>query len=115
MTFLTFLVLFSSLSFLFFGISCLLTEQMRNEFIRYGLSKHLKVIGTLQIIGALGLGLGYLYLPYLSVVAAVGLSILMLFGFGVRLKIKDSFVQSAPSILYAIINGYIAIALLLRF
>jgi len=115
MTFLTFLVLFSSLSFLFFGISCLFTEQMRNEFIRYGLSKHLKLVGILQILGALGLGLGYLFLPYLSVVAAVGLSILMLFGFGVRLKIKDSVIQSSPSIIYAIINAYIAIALILSF
>lgn len=88
---------------------------MRNEFIRYGLSKHLKLVGILQILGALGLGLGYLFLPYLSVVAAVGLSILMLFGFGVRLKIKDSVIQSSPSIIYAIINAYIAIALILSF
>ncbi len=113
MTFLTFLVLFSTLSFLFFGISCFFTEQMRTEFIRYGLSDHLKLTGALQILGALGLGLGYIYLPYLGIVSAAGLSLLMLFGFGVRLRIKDSFIQSAPSIIYALLNAYIAIAILL--
>jgi len=115
MTLLTFLVIFSTLSFLFFGISCFFAAEMRTEFIRYGLSKHLKLIGALQILGAIGLGLGYLCLPYLSIIAAVGLSILMLFGFGVRLRIKDSFFQSSPSIIYALINAYIAVALILRF
>tara|TARA_R100000935_G_C2826307_1_gene162496 strand:+ start:1344 stop:1691 length:348 start_codon:yes stop_codon:yes gene_type:complete len=113
MTLLTFLVIFSSLSFLFFGISCFFAEEMRSEFIRYGLSQHLKLIGALQILGAIGLGLGYLFFPYISLVAAVGLSILMLLGFGVRLRIKDSFIKSAPSIIYAIINAYIATAIVL--
>jgi hypothetical protein len=113
MTLLTFLVIFSTISFLFFGISCFFAAEMRTEFIRYGLGDHLKLIGALQILGAIGLGLGYLFLPYLSIAAAVGLSILMLLGFGVRLKIRDSFIQSAPSIIYSVINAYIAIALLL--
>ncbi|MBT8296163.1 MAG: DoxX family protein [Gramella sp.] len=111
MTFLTFLIIFSTLSFLFFGISCFFTEHMRNEFIRYGLSHRLKLIGTLQILGAIGLGIGYLYLPWLSIIAAIGLSILMILGFGVRLKIKDTLIQSAPSLIYAVINTYISISL----
>jgi len=113
MTLLTFLVIISTLSFLFFGISCFFIEQMRKEFIRYGLSEYVKLTGAFQILGALGLGFGYLYMPYLSVVSAASLSLLMLFGFGVRLRIKDSFIQSAPSIIYAIMNTYIAIAILL--
>ncbi len=115
MTLLTFLVIFSTLSFLFFGISCFVTAHMRNEFIRYGLKDHQYLIGVLQILGAFGLGFGYIFLPLLSVISSVGLSILMLLGFGVRLKVKDSFVQSAPSFIYAIINAYISIALLLSF
>ncbi|TRO66485.1 DoxX family protein [Christiangramia sabulilitoris] len=111
MTFLTFLVIFSSGSFLFFGVSCFFTEHMRNEFIRYGLGKQLKLVGSLQIAGAIGLGLGYLYLLELSILAASGLMVLMILGFGVRLKIRDTFLQSSPSILYALINAYIALSL----
>lgn len=63
-------------------------------------------------MGAAGLILGYFYLPVLSIIAAAGLSLLMILGFIVRLKIKDNVVQSAPSIFYAVINAYITIMLL---
>ena len=86
---------------------------MRNEFIRYGLEKRLKLVGALQIIGGIGLAIGYLFLPALGIASAIGLSLLMLLGFGVRLKIKDTFIQSAPSIVYAIVNAYISIALII--
>ncbi len=109
---LTCLVVFSSVSFLLFGISCFLTPFMRTEFVRYGLGQWRPVIGVLQILGAVGLILGYCYLPILGIFAAMGLSILMILGFGIRLKIKDSALKSAPSLLYALINVYIAIILL---
>lgn len=111
MTFLTYLVIFSTISFLFFGVSCFFTEHMRNEFIRYGLSKQLYLVGSLQIAGALGLGFGYKFFPLIAIFSAIGLSVLMLLGFGVRLKIRDSFIQSSPSIIYAVINTYISISL----
>ena len=108
---LSFLVLFSTVSFLFFGISCFFDEHIRNEFIRYGLSKHLKLVGSLQIAGAVGLGIGYFFFPILCVFSALGLAMLMVLGFAVRLKIKDSFLQSSPSFIYAVLNTYIAIAI----
>ena len=114
MTLTIILVLISTISFLFFGISCFVTAEMKTEFIRYGLSDKLKLVGTLQVIGALALGLGYLYLPILAIIGAIGLSILMLFGFGVRLKIKDNFIQSAPSIIFAFLNAYIAIVMIMN-
>ena len=85
---------------------------MSREFQRYGLGKWRPVIGILQLMGAAGLILGYFYIPVLSIIAAAGLSLLMILGFIVRLKIKDNVVQSAPSIFYAVINAYIAIMLL---
>ena len=115
MTLLTFLVIFSTLSFLFFGVSCFFTEHMKNEFIRYGLGNRLRLIGTLQLLGATGLGIGYLFLPWLSIVASMGLAILMILGFGVRLKIRDTILQSVPSLVYAVINTYIAISLYLSY
>lgn len=110
-----YLVLFSALSFLFFGISCFFTEHMRNEFIRYGLSNKLKLIGTLQIAGATGLIVGYYTYSNLALISAIALSILMLLGFGVRLKIKDPFLKSLPSIFYAILNIIIAVLIYQNF
>lgn len=112
MMILTSLVVFSSLSFLFFGINCFLAPHMKTEFVRYGLGEWQSLVGALQLAGAAGLVLGYFYLPVLSVIAAGGLSILMILGFGVRLKIKDTVLQSAPSFFFAVINAYIAIMLL---
>ncbi len=112
MMILTSLVIFSSLSFLFFGINCFLASNMKTEFIRYGLGEWRLLVGVLQLVGAAGLLLGYFYLPVLSVIAAGGLSLLMILGFGVRLKLKDTVLQSAPSFFFAVINAYIAIMLL---
>ncbi|WP_295180415.1 DoxX family protein [uncultured Christiangramia sp.] len=111
MSTLTFLVYFSSISFLFFGISCFTTKHMKSEFVRYGLTSYLKLVGTLQILGAIGLLAGYYYEQILVISSAIGLAVLMIFGYGVRRKIKDNFIQSAPSFIYAIFNIYLAYTL----
>lgn len=85
---------------------------MKSEFKRYRLNKQRTIVGVLQLIGAAGLLLGYYYNSNLELISALGLSILMVLGFGVRLKIKDSFLQSLPSLIYAAINGYIFYGLL---
>ena len=79
------------------------------EFKRYGLSNfQRKLTGYFQILGAIGLLLSFISL-LLGLIAAIGLSVLMLFGFLVRLKIKDSFLQSAPSFAFMLLNGYLAL------
>ncbi|MGB5436881.1 MAG: DoxX family protein [Maribacter sp.] len=108
----TFLTFFSGFSFLFFGAASLFTSQMKSEFKRYGLESSRTLVGGIQLLGALGLLLGYLYSPLLQIVAASGLSILMVLGFLVRLRIRDSFIQSAPSLIYAVLNAILFIMLL---
>jgi hypothetical protein len=107
MNFTAYLSLFSALSFLFFGIACFVNPQMKTEFKRYKLGVYRNLVGFLQILGSLGLVIGVFHSPVLVSFAAAGLCILMLLGFCVRLKIKDTVLQSAPSLIYAIINGYI--------
>ncbi len=80
---------------------------MKTEFKRYKLASYRNLVGFLQILGSLGLVIGVFYSPVLVSFAAAGLCILMLLGFSVRLRIKDSILQSAPSLIYAFINGYI--------
>ncbi len=98
----------SILAFLFYGFNCLYSEGFAREFKRFGLKdRQRKLTGILQLAGSVGLGVGYFISMYLLLFAAVGLSLLMLIGFGVRLKIKDNLYQSLPSLIFAIVNAYI--------
>ena len=111
MSLITFLTIFSGASFLFFGLACFTSPQMKSEFERYGLINSRVWVGVLQLLGALGLLVGALYSPLIHAIAAIGLSVLMILGFLVRIRIRDSFIQSAPSLMYALLNTFIAILL----
>lgn len=80
---------------------------MISEFKRFGLTKEQRQLtGILQIIGAIGLILG-LFHSWIGLFASGGLAVLMVLGFGVRLKIKDSFLQAIPSFVFILINLYL--------
>ncbi len=97
------LLLFSAISFLFFGVTCLYSPYMMIEFKRYGLSKYRKLTGVLQLAGAIALLIGLWNLP-MALIGSLGLSVLMMLGFVTRIRIKDSFVKSAPSFFYSLLN-----------
>ena len=105
------LILFSGISFLFFGISCLFSTFMVAEFKRYGLENFRILVGLLQILGSIGLFLGFFSKNW-AVLASLGLAILMAFGFMVRLKIKDNFLMAVPSLFYALLNMSLFIILI---
>ena len=84
---------------------------MKTEFKRYGLGGFRVLVGMLQVLGALGLLLGLNWSGIL-LISSAGLSLLMLLGFIVRIKIKDSFLLCLPSFLFMIICSYIFIAAL---
>ena len=103
------LVLFISVSFFFYGLGCFYSPKMYEEFNRFGLNPlQRKLTGFFQMLGAAGLVLGFYFLPLLGLSAAIGLVILMSLGFGVRLKIKDNFIQSFPSLFFALLNLVVA-------
>ena len=107
------IIVFSGLSFLFFGISCLFSNFMVIEFKRYDLEKFRIIVGLLQLLGSVGLFIG-LFSKNWAMLASLGLAILMAFGFMVRIKIKDSFLLSFPSLFYTILNMILFI-ILIRF
>ena len=49
-------------------------------------------------------------MPWIGQFSAVGLAAMMLCGVGVRIKIKDTIVQTIPAFTYMVLNGYIALA-----
>jgi hypothetical protein len=100
------IILFSSISFLGYGIAYFTSTKMKNEFIRFGLAKFGALTAVLEILGGLGLLVG-LKFNFILVLSSGGLALLMLLGFGVRIKMKDSFLVSLPAFFYLVLNAYI--------
>ncbi|PQJ23259.1 DoxX family protein [Tenacibaculum sp. SG-28] len=109
MSILSYLIWFSAISFIYFGFGCFFSKFIIREFKRYKLPKFRILTGALQLLGAIGLLIGYYCSPLILIAASIGLSLLMIAGFVVRLKIKDNFLQSSPSFMYAVINIIITI------
>jgi len=100
------LVIISSLSFLAYGITYFTSSKMKNEFIRFGLSRLGIISSILQILGALGLLVGLVY-NFILPIASGGLTLMMFVGVAVRLKIKDSVFIMLPALFFLFLNLYI--------
>lgn len=80
---------------------------MRREYDRYGIASFRSLVGSLQLLGAIGLLVG-LHTPWIGHFSAGGLALLMLCGVGVRIKIKDSVLLTLPAFAYMLLNAYLA-------
>lgn len=100
---------FNGLAFIFFGLSCLFSPQMRLEFQRYGLTRQRSLVGALQLLGGVGVLVGItVYLPILPF-ALAGLFLLMVLGVMVRIRIRDPFRQLLPAAAFAMLNLFLLI------
>jgi uncharacterized membrane protein YphA (DoxX/SURF4 family) len=109
MSFLTILTLISGLVFLFYGIVCCFSAQMKREFELFGLPKFTILVGVLEILGGLGLLIG-LKINFILLISSAGLALLMFLGVGVRIKVKDSLLLSTPAFVLMLLNVYIFMA-----
>ena len=99
-------VLVSSLSFYAYAASYFLSPHMKSEFKRFNLEKIGLLTVVLQILGATGLLVGLFFKPILSL-AALGLSLLMLSGLIVRIRVKDGLLVSLPALFFLLLNAFI--------
>jgi len=106
MNILIYLVLFTAVSFLYYGLACLNSPRLKIEFERFGLPEYRIMTGFLQLLGAVGIILGLIF-PLLGLFASAGLTLLMVAGFITRIKIKDTFIETLPSFFFMLINGYL--------
>ena len=103
-------IIFSALSFLFFGTGCLTSKYLISEFVRYGIPQFRVLTGVLQLLGALGLLFGF-FNNYLQIISAAGLSLLMLCGVITRILINDTIFQTLPAFFYCILNAFLFLQL----
>jgi hypothetical protein len=98
----------SILLFLYYGLAVLFANAMVEEFARFGLVRFRQLTGVLELLGSLGLVLGY-FLPQFTVAAAGGLTLLMGVGVVVRLRCGDSLADALPAFAMLLINLYIVV------
>jgi hypothetical protein len=79
---------------------------MKSEFKRFNLEKIGLLTVVLQIFGATGLLVGLFFKPIL-ILAALGLSLLMLSGLIVRIRVKDGLLVSLPALFFLLLNAFI--------
>ena len=110
------IILFSSFSFIVYGISSFTSKRMISEFQRWGYANQRKLIGYFQLIGGAGLMFGSLFeisndngenlINSSNILSASSflLTVLMLGAIFVRINIKDKLVNILPATFYAILN-----------
>lgn len=104
-----FCILLSGIAFLGYSIAFFTGPKMKLEFKRFGLEKYALITVCFEIIGALGLLIGYFFsVKLLLEISALGLSVLMLLGVIVRLKVKDGLFVTLPAFFFFLLNAYIA-------
>lgn len=92
-----------------YGIAYFRSTEMKTEFKRFGLEKAGTLTAVLELLGSVGLIIG-LRFPFILLVSAGGLTILMFLGVMVRLKVRDSLKVTLPAFFFMILNAYIFFA-----
>jgi hypothetical protein len=105
----TFCIILSSFCFLGYGIAYFVGPNMKKEFKRFGLEKYALLTIFLELLGAVGLLVGYFFnIKLILVLSAVGLALLMFLGILIRIKVKDGLFVILPAIFFLLLNIYIS-------
>ena len=103
------IVVFTSLSFIIYGINSFTSNRMVNEYQRWGFGKYRKIIGLSQILCGGGLLIGIKFLIILQF-ASLSLAIMMSLAILVRIKINDNISEILPAISYLVLSILILIS-----
>ena len=97
------ILLFSAISFIFYGITSFFSKRMLSEYDRWGYKNQRILLGCLQLLGGVGLIVGIVN-STLLIIASFLLTFMMITAVFVRIKIKDNIVQMFPAIFYTVLN-----------
>ena len=100
------IIIFTAISFIIYGFSSFQSRRMAKEYKRWGFEKSRSIIGCFQLIGGLGLILGFKYQSIL-LASSIGIALMMFFAIIVRFKIKDSLIEILPALTYLVLASII--------
>ena len=98
------LTLCSAGAFFYYGYEALVADRVRQEFERYGVPQYRVLVGSLQVMGALGALVG-LVNDTIGALATGGPRLMMLLGVAVRPRTPDAPRGMAQAALFAALNG----------
>jgi uncharacterized membrane protein len=93
-------------TFLVYGVMCFGSLSMANDFHRFGLDGLRVPTGVLELLGGTGLLIGLRW-PPARVIAAAGLTLLMLIAFAIRVHMRDGVAASLPSFILMLLDLYV--------
>ncbi|MDG1685036.1 MAG: DoxX family protein [Flavobacteriaceae bacterium] len=100
------IVLFTSISFVAYGINSFISKRMKKEFKRWGLENKQKTIACCQLVGGAGLFFGLEWNSIL-ILSSSFLGVMMLVAIGVRIKVKDDISDILPAFAYLVLSAMI--------
>lgn len=102
------LTILNSAAFFAYGILCIFTKHMVEEFQEFGLSKYRIMTGLLEIFGAIGSLIGYFWSAHLYVFSTTGLALLMFLGAYTRIRIKQPWQRSMQALTLLLLNTFLS-------
>ena len=104
-----YLIVFSSISFIYYGLNSFFSKRMHSEYSRWGYKNFRPFIAWCQLLGGCGLIIGMLHHslnPMISITSFL-LTVMMLTAIFTRVKAKDGLLLTLPSLFYSILNAII--------
>lgn len=105
------LALISGISFLYYGSRILFRIRLREEFARYGMPNVRTFVGVMELLGGAAVLLGLAVAP-LGAFGAGGLTLLMVLGLILRIRIHDAPRLMVPAALLAGLNAVLVVLFL---
>lgn len=105
------LALVSGLSFLRYGFRILFRVELSEEFARYGVPRVRAFVGVMELLGGAAVLVGIVVAP-LGALGAGGLTLLMIIGLGIRIKIHDPPRLMVPAAVLAALNAVLVVLFL---
>jgi len=100
---LTLVVIFTAVSFIIYGYSSFISRRMISEYARWGYNNQRKIVGSLQLLGGIGLILG-LKINVLLITTSFCFIMMMTMAIFIRVKIKDNITDVLPAITYLFLS-----------
>tara|TARA_Y100001934_G_C12249257_1_gene724242 strand:- start:58 stop:390 length:333 start_codon:yes stop_codon:yes gene_type:complete len=100
---LTLVVIFTGVSFIIYGYSSFISRRMKSEYARWGYNNQRKIVGSLQLLGGIGLILG-LQINVLLITTSFCFIMMMTMAIFIRVKIKDNITDILPAITYLFLS-----------